>query len=239
MVGAEIARNMYQDWYNMPMLKNKDGSPMFLNAHVHLSDENAYWDGNKVIFGDSLGSRTFNPFTQLDTVVHEISHGFTEQHSNLAYYSQSGGLNEAFSDMAGIAAEYYAYGETQFLVGLGDIKKEGEVLRYMDKPSKDCHGGKPGNWCSIDHMSQYHNSIDVHYSSGIFNRAYYLLANSQGWNAKKAFDVMVQANRYYWTSTTSFQQAACGVVKAAHDYKYDVETVANAFEQVGLNTKSC
>ncbi|MBX3708644.1 MAG: M4 family metallopeptidase [Gammaproteobacteria bacterium] len=237
--GAQVTRDMFRDWYNMPMLVDEDGKSMFLPIIVHDPVENAYWDSKKVLLGDSEGSDWFNPFTQLDTVGHEICHGFTEQHSGLEYYEQSGGLNEAFSDMAGMATEYYAFGKTKYLVGWGDVQAEGKALRYMDQPSKDCEGREPGDWCSIDHMSQYNDLIDVHYSSGIFNRVYYLLANTSGWNAKKAFDVMVQANMYYWTPTTTFAKAACGVMKAAKDYKYDLRAVFKAFRMVGINTRSC
>lgn len=238
MFGGQVTWDMFHDWYNMPPLTNK-GKPMYLKMIVHDPVENAYWDGAKVIFGDSKGSKEFNPFTQLDTVSHEICHGFTEQHSNLAYYSQSGGLNEAFSDMAGIAAEYYAYGSTSFLVGWGDVKAEGEALRYMEKPSKDCKGRAPGKNCSIDNMSQFNDNIDVHHSSGVFNRAYYLLSNTPEWNAHKAFDVMVQANANYWTSKTTFAKAACGVLSAAKDYHYDQAAVINAFHEVGLDVTKC
>jgi Zn-dependent metalloprotease len=124
-------------------------------------------------------------------------------------------------------------------VGLGDVQAEGESLRYMDKPSKNCKGGTPGNGCSIDEWSQFYEGMNVHYSSGIFNRAYYLLATTPDWNPKKAFDVMVQANRYYWTSTTSFASAACGVVRAARDYKYDLNAVVNAFQVVGIDASKC
>ncbi|WP_171523426.1 M4 family metallopeptidase, partial [Acinetobacter baumannii] len=65
------------------------------------------------------------------------------------------------------------------------------ALRYMDQPSRD---GR-----SIDNASQYYNGIDVHHSSGVYNRAFYLLANSPGWDTRKAFEVFVDANRYYWT----------------------------------------
>ena len=39
--------------------------------------------------------------TTPDTIAHEISHAFTEFTSGLEYHSQSGAINEAFSDMAG------------------------------------------------------------------------------------------------------------------------------------------
>jgi len=232
--GAEVTRQMFNEWYDMPVL-TQDGKPMRLVAKVHSGDVNAYWSNNSVMFGDSLGSNTFNPFTQLDTVAHEINHGFTEQHSDLNYYSQSGGLNEAFSDMAGIAAEFYAYGHTEFLVGLGDVKAEGKSLRYMDKPSKDCGLREPGNRCSIDTISQYRYGLDVHYSSGLFNHVYYVLANTSGWDAKKAFDVMVTANMNYWVSNTNFRSAACDVVKAADDWDYNRDDVIAAFETVGID----
>ncbi|WP_336118282.1 M4 family metallopeptidase, partial [Klebsiella pneumoniae] len=73
---------------------------------------------------------------------------------------QSGGMNEAFSDMAGEAAEFYMRGKNDFLIGY-DIKKGSGALRYMDQPSRD---GR-----SIDNASQYYNGIDVHHSSGVYN----------------------------------------------------------------------
>ncbi|OGT53234.1 MAG: hypothetical protein A3E84_01265 [Gammaproteobacteria bacterium RIFCSPHIGHO2_12_FULL_42_13] len=238
MFGTMVTANMYQAWYNLPMLV-KNGKPMVVSVTVHLPDTNAYWAAGQATFGDSLHSTEFNPFTSLDTVAHELSHGFTEQHSQLAYYDQSGGLNEAFSDMAGIAAEFYAYGKTDFLIGWGDVTAEGKALRYMDQPSKDCYGDRPGSDCSIDHVSQYSWGMNVHHSSGIFNRVYYLLATAPGWDAKHAFDVMVQANLHYWTATTSFAQAACGVMKATQDYHYDLNVAANAFQVVGIDTRTC
>lgn len=241
MFGLEVTRNMFNDWYQMPMLE-KDGKPMFVQVIVHDPIENAYWDGIHAVFGDSVGSDMFNPFTQLDTVSHEICHGFTEQHSGLVYYGHAGGMNEAFSDIAGMAAEYYAYGSTQFLIGLGDVKAEGKALRYMDKPSKDCEGGGvPGRTCSIDNAYQFPESasIDPHYGSGVYNRFYYNLANTADWNARKAFDVMIQANVHYWTATSNFHDAACGVMQAAQDYKYDLTAVSNAFKVVGIDTSDC
>lgn len=233
MFGAEVTRLMFNEWYDIPVLV-KDGKPLRLDARVHAPDENAYWNNNMVLFGDSIGSDYFNPFTQLDTVAHEINHGFTEQHSNLNYYSQSGGLNEAFSDMAGIAAEFYAYGSTGFLVGYGDVKAKGKALRYMAKPSKDCGKRKPGNNCSIDTISQYRSGLDVHYSSGVFNRVYYVLANTPGWDAKKAFDVMVEANINYWRSNSNFKEAACGVLQATNYLEYNSVDVIQAFNMVGI-----
>ena len=87
-------------------------------------------------FGD--GASYFYPLTSLDVTSHEISHGFTEQNSNLQYSGQSGGMNEAFSDMAGEAAEYFDRGHNDWLVG-AEIIKNGTALRWMCTPTQDGH----------------------------------------------------------------------------------------------------
>ncbi|MDX1900614.1 MAG: M4 family metallopeptidase [Gammaproteobacteria bacterium] len=237
---GDVIQKMYRDWYNVPAL-TKDGKPMLLVMRTHdtqMSD-NAYWDGQQMTFGNGDGSQYY-PFVSMTVGAHEISHGFTEQHSNLQYEGQSGGLNESFSDMASMAAEFYAYGKSSWLLGWEIPVKQGAVIRYMDQPSKDCPPGrKPGNWCSIDKASQYFEGLDVHFSSGVFNRAYYLLSTSANWTTRKAFDVMVKANQDYWTSTTTFQDAACGVVKAAKDLKYDLTAVNAALKAVDLDPTKC
>ncbi|OGT64187.1 MAG: hypothetical protein A3J38_02290 [Gammaproteobacteria bacterium RIFCSPHIGHO2_12_FULL_45_9] len=232
---GKVVKEMYQRWYDIPVLV-KDGKPMMLVMNVHAAMDNAYWDGSEMTFGD--GQSMFYPLTSLGVAAHEVSHGFTEQHSGLRYYGQSGGLNESFSDMAAQAAEFYSFGYNSWQIG-PEIMKEDRALRYLDQPSRDCGGKKPGNWCSIDHMSQYTDYLDVHFSSGIFNRAFYTLATTEGWNTKTAFNVMVKANAHYWTSASTFAQSACGVMKAAKDYNYDVDAVVNAFTTVGVDTSKC
>ncbi len=235
-----VIKGMYQQWYGVPALVKADGSPMMLTMIVHERGlENAYWDGEVMTFGD--GGSVLYPLTSLGVAAHEVSHGFTEQHSNLTYTGQSGGMNESFSDMAAAAAEYYAYGKNNWTIGEEIFKGEGQALRYMDQPSKDCGAwGWPGWGCSIDSADQYGwGLLDVHHSSGVYNHFFYYLATSKGWDTKKAFDVMVQANAHYWTSNTTFAQAACGVVQAAKDHQYDVKTVKAAFSKVAINTSNC
>lgn len=234
--GGQVIKEMYEDWYDTDVL-TQNGKPMVLEMAVHESMDNAYWDGRRMTFGDGIDM--FYPLTSLGVASHEISHGFTEQHSDLSYYGQSGGMNEAFSDMAAQAAELFAYGKSSYQIGPEIMKEEGTALRYMDVPSKDCNGSKPGNWCSIDSAKQYFNGLDVHFSSGVYNRAYYTLATTTGWDQRKAFDVMVKANTDYWTSGSTFDQGACGVMQAAKDLGYDTQAVANAFTTVDVNTSQC
>lgn len=164
------------------------------------------------------------PLVSLDVVSHEIAHGFTERTSGLIYTDQSGGINEAFSDMAGETAEYYS-GGNDWLVGF-EITKSAGPLRYMSNPPLDGH--------SIDDASQYSTSMDPHYSSGVFNKAFYLLATKSGWNTRKAFEVMVYANQNYWTSNSDFTDASCGAIDSAVDLGYSQNDVRDAFRQVGV-----
>lgn len=120
-------------------------------------------------------------------------------------------------------------GKNDFLIGY-DIKKGSGALRYMDQPSRD---GR-----SIDNASQYYNGIDVHHSSGVYNRAFYLLANSPGWDTRKAFEVFVDANRYYWTATSNYNSGACGVIRSAQNRNYSAADVTRAFSTVGVTCPS-
>jgi Zn-dependent metalloprotease len=215
-----VVFNMYGDWYQIKPITQK----LSLRAHYGNSFENAFWDGQQMTFGD--GANRFYPLVSLDVVAHEVSHGVTEQNSNLTYSGQSGGINEAFSDMAGKTAEFYMRGANTWNIG-SDITKKGNGLRYMDEPTKD---GK-----SIDDARNYTSSLDVHYSSGVFNKAFYLLSTTEGWDIHKAFDVMLYANQHYWTPNSTFIDAATGVVSAAKDLGYDADAVAAAFTQVGIS----
>ena len=58
-----------------------------------------------MVFGD--GQTTFYPLVSLDVTSHEVSHGYTENQSGLVYADMSGGMNEAYSDISGEAAEFY------------------------------------------------------------------------------------------------------------------------------------
>ena len=217
---GNVIFNMYTGWLGVRPISQK----LLMKVHYSSSYENAFWDGSAMHFGD--GATTFYPLVSLDVASHEVSHGYTEQNSGLVYSGMSGGMNEAFSDMAGEAAEYYMKGTNDWKVGYEIFKGTG-ALRYMDDPTKD---GR-----SIDHASKYTSSLDVHYSSGVYNKAFYLLATKAGWNTRKAFEVFADANRLYWTSNSTFNAGACGVEKAATSRGYTTADVTAAFSAVGVS----
>ena len=220
---GKVVFDMYQEWMNTSPLTFQ----LTMRVHYGSNYENAFWNGSSMTFGD--GKSTFYPLVDINVSAHEVSHGFTEQNSGLVYANMSGGMNEAFSDIAGEAAEFYMKGSVDWVVG-SDIFKGDGGLRYFDQPSRD---GR-----SIDHADNYYDGLNVHYSSGVFNRAYYLLANKANWSVRKGFEVFTLANQLYWTANSTFDQGGCGVVKAAADMGYSTTDVENAFSQVGVNA-SC
>lgn len=224
---GNVVFDMYKAWFDTTPLTMK----LKMRIHYGIHYENAFWDGRQMTFGD--GYTYFYPLVSLDVAAHEISHGFTEQNSDLVYNGQSGGINESFSDIAGEAAKYFfTSGKAQrndWYVG-GSIIKMGTALRYFADPTQDGE--------SIGHAKDYYDGLDVHYSSGVFNKAFYTLATKANWTTETAFRAFVLANQVYWVSTSSFINAACGVNKAAKDLGYSTQDVLDAFNVVGVDA-SC
>ncbi|MGG5260193.1 M4 family metallopeptidase [Phycicoccus avicenniae] len=139
------------------------------NAYV-----NAFWDGTQMTYGDGQGN--VKPLTSIDVAGHEMSHGVTENTAGLNYRGESGGLNEATSDIFGTAVEFHAASAADpgdYLIGEKiDINGNGTPLRYMDKPSRD---GR-----SADCWSKSVGRLDVHYSSGPLNHWFYLVSEGSG-----------------------------------------------------------
>ena len=223
---------MYSEWYNLHVL-TVDEKPMKLVMRVHYGEgyENAYWDGEQMTFGD--GDTMLYPLVSLGIGAHEISHGFTEQHANLEYFGQSGGMNESFSDMAAQTAEYFSVGKSSWAIGSEVMKEDSGyvALRFMDEPSRD---GR-----SIDSADQYLEGMDVHYTSGVYNRLFYLLAHQPQWDVKQAFHVMVKANMDYWTPYSTFDEGSCGVINAAKDLGYSIDDVKQVLDEVAINYQAC
>ncbi len=235
---AQTTLDMYQQVYgdDKPF-----GDDLPIRAYTHIANlDNAFaigsvYDNGKIMSHQQIvignGDYMFAPMSQT-TIPHELTHNVTSNYSGLIYEGQSGGLDEAFSDMADLALRDYLsrlypwyWNGKDWSIGREEVLS-GEPLRYMEKPSDDGY--------SIDTASDYYEGLDVHFSSGVFNRAFYLLAHQPGWTAQMAFQVMFDANRYYWIPNTNFNFAACGVIQATIDRAWDTKMVVNAFEQVAV-----
>ncbi len=157
---------------------------------------NAFWAGppagpdrrGLMYFGNGIpanfilsgSGQTVGPLAgALDIVAHELTHGITDYTSDLEYRGESGALNEAFSDMVGVATEAYFQPrgsnaqQADYLMGEDSFKalRPGSVsgIRSIQTPMAF---GDP------DHYSvRYTGTVDnggVHTNSGIPNHAYYL-----------------------------------------------------------------
>ncbi|WP_405776992.1 M4 family metallopeptidase [Streptomyces sp. NBC_00859] len=247
------------DFYKDVLKRNGiagDGKASYSRVHYGDSYVNAFWDDSCfcMTYGDGEGNA--DPLTAIDVAGHEMSHGLTAATANLDYTGESGGLNEATSDIFGTAVEFYANNTSDpgdYLIGEKiNINGDGSPLRYMDKPSKD--GG------SADYWSSSLGDLDVHYSSGPANHFFYLLSEGSGKKTvngvdydsptsdgstvtgigrDKAIQIWYKALTTYMTSTTDYAAARTATLKAASDlYGADsAEYKAVGSAWTGINVK--
>ncbi|PZF86800.1 M4 family metallopeptidase [Micromonospora deserti] len=137
---------------------------------------NAFWDGSRMTYGDGAGNA--RPVVSLDVAAHEMTHGITDNvvPGSLTYAGESGGLNEATSDIFGTAVEFYANtsadpGDYQIGEKI-NINGDGTPLRYMYDPALD--GVSDRCWSTAT------RNKDVHHSSGVANHFFFNLAEGTG-----------------------------------------------------------
>ncbi|MGA8987679.1 M4 family metallopeptidase [Aeromicrobium sp.] len=176
-VDAQYGTDTTWDYYKTTFGRNGifgNGNGSYNRVHYGQNYVNAFWDGTKMTYGDGDGV-SYGPLTSLDVAGHEMSHGVTENSANLTYSGESGGLNEATSDIFGTMVEFYAANASDpgdYLIGEEFDLKKHVGFRRMDKPSSD--------GSSYDCWSVTAGQADVHYSSGIGNHFFYLLAEGSG-----------------------------------------------------------
>ncbi|XXF10799.1 peptidase M4 family protein [Pseudomonas sp. D2-3] len=172
-----------------------DGSGLPLIGTVHYGQryENAFWNGEQMVFGDGDGE-IFNRFTiALDVVAHELTHGVIDSEAALVYVNQSGALNESLSDVFGILTKQYALQQTveasDWIIGAGLLTESvnGKGLRSMSAPGSAYDDPLLGKDPQPGHMGDFVQTREdnggVHINSGIPNRAFYLAAKALGGHA--------------------------------------------------------
>jgi len=252
MYAASNTVKMYRDEYGFA---NPLGNSGAIRIYTHLDsygdayalsagESEAYKWHQQVVLGG--GKTNFYPLTNAKAIAHELSHIFTYHNSNLNNTDQAGGINEAYADIGSMALNDYINKQYSWYPVvwsiLGMVTKdggfyEGLPVRYFDDPTKD--NTKGGS--SIANANDYVAGMDVHYSAGIYNKAFYLLAATcpecHGWGIEKAFTMFSNANADYWYSGESFYYGACGVIQEAYNRGENFRTVISAFEAVGVTCK--
>nr|WP_137995075.1 M4 family metallopeptidase [Streptomyces vilmorinianum] len=204
-VDAHYGAAMTWDFYKNELGRNGlrgDGVAPYTRVHYGNAYVNAFWSDQCFCMTYGDGANNLKPLTSIDVAGHEMTHGLTSSTAGLRYSRESGGLNEATSDILGTSVEFFANNASDagdYLIGEKiDIRGNGTPLRYMDRPSRD---GK-----SADYWSRTVGRLDVHYSSGPANHFFYLL--SEGSGAKTINGVSYDSPTYDGTPVTGIGRSA-------------------------------
>ncbi|GAB3593890.1 hypothetical protein GCM10027446_16820 [Angustibacter peucedani] len=247
--GLGLTWSLYSEVYGRDSL---DGNGLPLDATVHYGDryDNAFWDGERMVFGDGDGV-TFQRFTvAVDVIGHELTHGVTSMTAGLVYQGQSGALNESVSDVFGSLVKQRALGQdaasADWLIGAGlftdDVK--GVALRSLKAPGTaydDPTLGKDPQPATMDgYVTTTDDNGGVHLNSGIPNHAFYLAASAIGGRAWEGagqvwYDVLTGGAL---AADVDFAGFAAATVAAATtrfgEGSAQAQAVAQAWEQVGV-----
>lgn len=170
-----------------------EGLPLDATVHYGQQYDNAFFDGQRMVFGDGDGE-LFNRFTvALDVIGHELAHGVTEDEAGLIYNNQAGALNESMSDVFGSLVKQRTLHQTadqaDWLIGAGLLTSNvtGVALRSMKAPGTAYDdpvlGKDPQPAHMRDYVRTFRDNGGVHINSGIPNHAFFLVATRLGGQA--------------------------------------------------------
>ena len=254
--GTDMTWDYYEDVHGRKGIAG-DGKGSFNRVHYGNDYNNAFWDDSCfcMTYGDGDGTQ-LGPLVSLDVAGHEMTHGVTSKTAALTYSGESGGLNEATSDVFGTLVEFHAANASDpgdYLIGEKVVRSgfPRNALRHMDKPSKD--------GVSVDCWTTATKDLDVHYSSGVGNHFAYLLAEGSGaktvngvsYNSPtcdgssvkgigrdKLGKIWYRALTVYMTSSTNYAGARTSTLNAAKDLygagSTEYGAVASAWSAVGV-----
>ena len=244
-----VAWDLFADVFDRRSVDGQ-GTPLTVTVHYSTDYDNAFWDGNQLVFGDGDG-QVFDRFTKpLDVTAHEFTHGVTQFTAGLTYQGQSGALNESVSDVFASMAKQRSLGQdaeqADWLIGVGlflpDVKAT--ALRSMLAPGTAYDDPRLGRDPQVGSMDAYvdtdEDSGGVHINSGIPNRAFALAARAIGGNSwERPGQVWYAAlTGGGVTPSSDFAGFAQATVDAATKLFPDdasvAEHVTQAWQQVGL-----
>jgi Zn-dependent metalloprotease len=241
--GIVATLGLYADIYGRSSYDAK-GAEVVLTVHYEQNYDNAFWNGEQLVFGDGDG-KIFGSFTKpIDVLGHEFTHAVTQYTAGLTYQGQSGALNESVSDCFGSCVKQRALAQTadqaDWLIGQGIFLPaiQARALRDMANPGTAYDDPTLGKDPQVGNMKDYVNTPDdnggVHTNSGIPNRAFYLAATVIGgdsWDgAGKVWYAALTGGQV--TAATDFAGFAVATVAAAGDH---ADAVRTAWTTVGVD----
>ena len=189
---AHFYASVVDDYYQAIHVRdsfNNGGASMVSIVHIGDDLNNAFWNGQQVVYGDGDGINIRELSGALDVVAHEWTHAVTDYTSNLIYQNESGALNESFSDQMGTSIEFYAdeaFTSNCTLVGdqptCADWRVGEDVWMFTDETKPGLRNmadpaeyGDPDHYLELENIDEIIDNGGVHSNSGIPNHAYYLL----------------------------------------------------------------
>ncbi|MEU2731386.1 M4 family metallopeptidase [Streptomyces griseoviridis] len=230
-----------------------DGEGLPLDATVHYDKDynNAFWNGEQMVFGDGDGEIFLDFTLPIDVIGHELTHGVTQYTANLTYFGQPGALNESLSDVFGSLIKQYTLGQTateaDWLIGAGLLapRVTGVALRSMKAPGTayddDVLGKDPQPATMDGFVRTGRDNGGVHINSGIPNHAFYLAATALGGNAWERagqvwYDVLTGGKLKKDASFSDFATLTVAAAKVRYRDGAELQAVLKAWEQVGVRT---
>jgi Zn-dependent metalloprotease len=253
--GSGVTYDLFFNAYGRNSLDN-NGMKIDSTVHYLKGYDNAFWDGNQIVYGDGdedlpVANRLFNRFTiALDVIGHELTHGVTQFEANLAYWDQSGALNESMSDVFGSLAKQYQRNQSadqaDWIIGEGLFTSNvnGVGIRSMKAPGTAYDDPVLGKDPQPAHMKDYVSTIDdnggVHINSGIPNRAFYVTALELGGFAwEKAGRIWYKTLTDKLQERSTFQQACDLTFAAAGEIfgtnSLEQQAVRKGWDAVGIS----
>ncbi len=241
--GTEMTYDYYYLRYNRNSINNNGFA---LKSYVHYDNNyvNAFWDGQRMTYGDGNGG-SITPLTAIDITAHEITHGLTSYTANLVYQDESGALNEAFSDIFGTAVEWYAKPSgANWTMG----ENIGMTLRSMANPNlygdPKCYHGNHWYFGTGDNGG-------VHTNCGALNYWFYLLSEGgsgindnndtfsvSGISIDSAGAIAYRMLTTYLTNSSQYIDARFYAIQSAIDLfgpcSPQVEATTNAMYAIGV-----
>ncbi|RZJ53258.1 MAG: T9SS type A sorting domain-containing protein [Flavobacterium sp.] len=259
--GAEMT---YDYWSAVHGRNSYDDNGAKIKSYVHYNlvaagypnNNNAFWNGSVMTYGDGTGTGGFDILTAMDVAGHEIGHAVCTYTANLAYQKESGAMNEGFSDIWGACIEYRAAPtKSTWLVGEDIERRSGHAaLRSMSDPNSegqpDTYGGT--YWVNVNCTPTNNNDqCGVHTNSGVLNHWFYILSvgktgtndignayNVTGITIDKAAKIAYRLESEYLSANSTYATARTyGIQSAVELYgagSAEVIATTNAFYAVGV-----
>ncbi len=239
--GAEKTYDFYLQNFGRNSIDN-NGYALVSYVHYGTNYNNAFWDGFEMTYGD--GNSSYNPFTSLDIAGHEISHGLTQETSNLSGQNEAAALNEGFSDCMGAAIRYFGKQAANIDWVIGD-EIVGPPFRSMSNPklyeNPDTYKGTYWDF----------NTQESHQNSTILSHWFYILTQGKtgtndngsaysvsGLGIAKSQAICYRMNTVYLTPNSNYADARTYSIQAAIDLygscSNEVYQTTNAWYAVGV-----